>query len=337
MEIKEIIENLSKKEAYPHQVGEISHIITAVSVVFLTGEVGYKFNKPLNLGFLDFSTLEKRKEQCEKEVAHNSLISPELYLGVVPITLEEDGSIVVHGNGEVIEYAVKMKQMDPESIMTETLVEGKVTETHVRDLARKLFAFHQIAPTNEHISSFGKEETIQFNWDENFEQTEKYVDQLITPEDFDFIKEKVNAFIQSHKTLWEVRVSENNIKHCHGDFHSGNVFMTERGPVIFDGIVFNERFPCCDVISEVAFMAMDLVFHGYKELADAFVTEYETVSGDTRMKDLLNFYICYRAYIRGKIACFTFEDTNLSEEKKREVKEEAQNYFALAKKYSELF
>jgi len=333
-QVAKIIEALQKKEAYPHTVKEIKVIITAVSVILLTGEYVYKFNKPLNLGFLDFSTLNKRKEQCEKEVKYNSLISPKLYLGVSCINQDQKGIITIDGSGETIEYAIKMKQMNPDAVMSSILKEDKIGPEQVRKLAEKIHAFHQIAPTDEHISSYGKLKSIKYNWDENFVQTQKYKDLLIPSLHFDLIQNKVNTFLEDNSALIESRVVKNKIKHCHGDFHSGNVFVTKEDLHIFDGIVFNERFPCSDVIAEVAFMAMDLEYHERTDLSNVFIAEYQKLSGDEDISKLLNFYKCYRAYIRAKINCFTWEDPNLTPEKKLFHAEEAKKYFELSNNYA---
>ena len=334
--VSEIITGLENPSAYPHPTTSIQRIISGVSIVFLSGYFAYKFNKPLNLGFLDFSTLEKRKDQCEKEFRYNSLISPDLYLGVVAITKDKKGKISINGAGEIIEYAVKMKQLDSSLIMSELLKKDKVTSEHLKELAKKIFYFHQRAMTNKEIASFGTVENIQFNWDENFQQTEKYKQKVISEKDFQFLQKKVNEFIQKKKGLFSERVKKDKIKHCHGDFHSANVFITPEGVYIFDGIVFNKRFPCSDVIAEIAFMAMDLDFHGKKSLAKVFVQEYQELSNDSDIPKLLDFYKCYRAYIRAKINCFTSEDVNLTAAEKQKTITNAQKYFQLAKNYAEL-
>ncbi len=334
--VREIISGLEKPSAYAHSTTSIQRIITGVSVVFLTGSVAYKFNKPLNLGFLDFSTLKKRKEQCEKEFRYNSLISPELYQGVVAITKDITGNISIDGPGEVIDYAVKMKQLDPALIMTELLTQNKVSSQHLQELAQKIFYFHQKALTSEEISSFGDLKSILFNWDENFQQTKKYKQAIIKLENFNFIQEKINNFIELNQTLFKKRAELGKVKHCHGDFHSANVFLTPKGSYIFDGIVFNKRFPCSDVIAEIAFMAMDLDFHGRKDLARLFVQEYQHLSDDNDIPKLLDFYKCYRAYIRGKINCFTSDDANLTTGEREKTINDAKKYFQLAKDYAEL-
>lgn len=332
--LREVIAALEKPSAYPHPTKNIQRIITGASVVFLTGLVAYKFNKPVNFGFLDFSTLEKRKMQCEKEVKHNSMISPELYQGIVSINQDRAGSIAVNGPGEPIEYAVKMKQLDPSLIMGDLLKQNKVSLAHIHEIAEKIFAFHQRALTDAEIAGFGSLKSIRFNWDENFEQTEKYKPTIISEQDFRFMQQKINGFIHQNNGLFERRLEQGKIKHCHGDFHSGNVFITAEGICIFDGIVFNQRFPCSDVTAEIAFMAMDLEFHGRQDLAEAFIGKYQELSKDKDIPALLDFYKCYRAYIRAKINCFTSEDSNLTGAEKEKALDHAKEYFSLARHYA---
>ncbi len=333
--LKDIIDALEKPLAYPHSTANIKRIITGASAVFLTGTKAYKLNKPVNFGFLDFSTLEKRKDQCEKEYRYNSRISPGLYLGVVAITKDELGKITLGGPGKVIEYAVMMNQLDPSFIMSDLLKQGKVSRMHLHDIADKIFSFHQQAHTDAEISSFGSLKSIRFNWDENFEQTEKYRQSIISGKDFQSMQTKINEFIEKNKELFDKRANGGKIKHCHGDFHSANVFITPDGIYIFDGIVFNQRFPCSDIIAEIAFMAMDLEFHGRKDLAEAFISRYQELSRDGDIPHLLDFYKCYRAYIRAKINCFTSEDNNLTEEERNGAVSSARQYFLLAKDYAD--
>lgn len=334
--ITKIINQLREQKAYNHKVYDMKRIITGVSVVFLTGDFVYKLNKPLNLGFLDFSTLEKRREQCEKEVKYNSLISPKLYLGVSTINESEEGVISVDGVGKIIEYAVRMIQIDLDLTMDKLLIKKLINKDQIKMISRKIFDFHKVAPMNDKIASFGSLEIIRFNWDENFDQTKCFVPEIISQEDFDIIKLKIKEFVDNNETLFEGRIKRGMIKHCHGDFHSGNIFLDEDKIIIFDGIVFNDRFPCSDVISEVAFMAMDLDFYGYTELSNVFVKEYQDLSNDPGIIYLLDFYKCYRAYIRGKIACFTFRDIEITDSEKSLEKEKARKYFKLAKIYAEL-
>ena len=335
VDIQEVANALEQPTSYSHSTQNIERITTGASLVFLTGNTAYKINKPVNFGFLDFSSLVKRKVQCEKEVSHNSLLSADIYQGVSTVTKDEQGNIRVDGKGEIVEYAVRMNQMDPHSTMDEQLRQNNITEFHLKELAHKIHAFHQHAPEDDHIRSFGSLEAIQYNWNENFEQTEPYIGNMIEKQDFNVIKEHITHFMEKNEDLLQLRVQKHKIKHCHGDFHSQNVFITEKGSHIFDGIVFNQRFPCSDVIAEIAFMSMDLEYHHHDHLSKVFINEYQKISSDIDIPRLLDFYKCYRAYIRAKINCFTYADPHLAEDKKQHAKSEAHKYFLLAKKYAE--
>jgi uncharacterized protein len=310
---------------YPHPTKDVKKITTAISHVFLTGDYAYKICKPVNFGFLDFTTLEQRKEESEKSLALNSKLS-DIYQAVVPITKSQTG-LEVNGAGEVIEYALKMKQVDPESTMDNLLKRNEIGSEVIKQLAKKIFNFHQTAESNDNINQYGSLETVKFNWQENFDQTKEC--SLIEQ---DLIQPKVNEFLKK-ESMFNDRVSNGKIKKLHGDFHPGNVFI-DNGIHIFDGIVFNERFPCSDVISEVAFMAMDLDYHNHQNLSQQFVDEYVILSGEDT--SLLNFYKCYRAYVRAKVAWFTYSDPNLSDDQKISEKSKIIQYGQLAKSYSNL-
>ena len=294
----------------------------------------YALNKPLKLTNGNY-LLRIEEIQFEESYSDFYALKAVDHAPGVAVAPDDKGNIYVDGQGEVIEYAVRMKQLDPSLIMSELLVKNKIFAVHLQKLAHKIFDFHQRAIADAETASFGSVEMIQFNWNENFEQTEKYKQKIIPENDFSFMRQKINTFIAKNKELFAKRVAQGKIKHCHGDFHSANVFVTPE-IYIFDGIVFNKRFPCSDVIAEVAFMSMDLNFHGKKELAEVFVKEYQRLSNDKDIPKLLDFYKCYRAYIRGKINCFTSEDSNLTTEEKEKTINGAKKYFQLAKNYAEL-
>ncbi len=341
--MENLIKSLIKGCAYPHKVDNVQLIQTHISLVFLTGEFAYKICKPVNFGFLDFSTLDKRKVMCEKEVKFNSLISPELYLGVVEIWKQDGGYVVdlesnsILEDGEIVDYAIKMKQCNPDTVLKNLLIDDNVSEQLIIELARKIAEFHQIAPTSEAISKYGQIETIKFNWGENFEQTTNLVEDLISKEDFNFVKHKVNFFIETNQELFSKRVQENKIKHCHGDLHSGNIFVENSHLLIFDGIIFNERFPNSDIIADLAFMTMDLEFLGKENFSKLLIAEYLKVNPDEDMSKLLDFYACYRAYVKAKVVSFMLFDDNVPADKKEQTKEEVKKYFSLVKKYAERF
>ena len=155
----------------------------------------------------------------------------------------------------------------------------------------------------------------------------------ISAEMHQFIQEKVNEFMEKNRDLLAKRVTENKIKNCHGDMHSGNIFVADK-IYIFDAIEFNERFSNCDVASEVAFLAMDLDFKKRSDLSKFFVEKYVTYSGDQGVGYLLSFYKCYRAYVRGKVTSFRLNDPDVNDKEKTLAQKEARAYFELASEYA---
>ncbi|MBI2106860.1 hypothetical protein HYT57_02645 [Candidatus Woesearchaeota archaeon] len=332
--VKKIIDALSKKEVYKEEVSEIELIHTAVSYVFLTGNYAYKLNKPLNLGFLDYTTLEKRKEILEKELKLNSLLCPDLYKEILPIT-EKNNKIQIAGNGKVIEYALKMKQFPQDNILTNKLKQNKVKENDMYKVAKIISDFHNKTPSNEEINQYGSFDAIQNLWQENFDQTKEFINKTITKQQFNLINNKIDSFLKDNKKVFDKRVKEKKIRYNHGDFHSGNICLG-KDTYIFDRIVFNMKFPCSDIMAEAAFLAMDLDYHKKQNLSDKFIECYIKESKDKDGKYLLDFYKCYRAYIRGKIACFKLQDSNISEQEKNKTVEEAKSYFNLSHEYAKI-
>jgi aminoglycoside phosphotransferase family enzyme len=327
----QVVEALMKPEAYGEDTGKIELIQTHISFVFLTRNFVYKVKKAVNLGFLDFTTLEKRHFFCEKELELNRRLCEGMYLEVVPIT--RSNVIKIKGDGETIEYAVKMKRMPQECMMSRLLEMHRVKDELVDQIAKAIAEFHSKAETNKRIGTFGSVTMIRTNWDENFEQTQEFVDKTISRADFKQTSEKVNDFIERNASLFEKRIEEGRVRDCHGDIHSGNIFAVDR-IYIFDAIEFNERFRYSDVASDVAFLAMDLDSKGRTDLSDFFIKRYVEYSGDRQLMKLLPFYKCYRAYVRGKVASFKLKDPNIHIEEKNMAEKEAGAYFRLASAYA---
>ena len=328
---KQVVEALGKPEAYDEEVGPIELKQTHISYVFLTRNFVYKVKKAVNFGFLDFSTLEKRRFFCEKELILNKRLCGDMYLEVVSITKSD--VIRVGGEGTVVEYAVKMKRIPKEKIMTRLLEEDMVDRKLVDRMAKIIAEFHEKAETGKKVGEFGSLTIVETNWRENFEQTEEFVGETITDDRYRLIRERVNEFMQKNRDLFSKRVAENRIRECHGDIHSGNIFIADK-IYIFDAIEFNERFRHCDVASEIAFLAMDLDFKERSDLSSFFVERYVQYSGDRELVDLLDFYKCYRAYVRGKVISFKLNDPSVGSEEKSAATEEAKAYFELAVDYA---
>jgi len=324
-----------KIESFPHKPKELKLIQTHISYVFIADDLVYKIKKPVNFGFLDFTTLELRKLYCEKEVELNRRLCPEIYLGVVPVSLTKDG-YKFEDNSNVIEYAVKMKRLPEDGMMQKILKDRALTEKHIDLIVDLLVPFYKSARTGEGVNQFGCIETISFNTEENFTQTEGFVGKALNRWRYGEIVSWTRNFIKEKAFVFEKRIKEGFIREGHGDLYSANICFEDFKKVyIFDCIEFNERFRSGDVASDIAFLSMDLDFHDYKELSEYFVKIYVEKAEDRDLLKLLNFYKCYRAYVRGKIGCFTSMDKALTEEQRAEALKNAQRYFDLAYLYAE--
>jgi aminoglycoside phosphotransferase family enzyme len=330
---KQVVEALLKPEAYDEDPGRIELIQTHISFVFLTRNSVYKVKKAVNFGFLDFTTLEKRRFFCGKELELNRRLCGDMYLEVVPIN--RSNIIKIKGEGETVEYAVKMKRMPQEKMMNKLLEENKVDNKLIDRIAKIIAKFHSEAETNKRISEFGCLAIIETNWKENFDQTREFVSKTISMKDFKLILGRIDDFMKRSVSFFEKRMAEGRIRDCHGDIHSGNIFVTDR-IYIFDAIEFNERFRHSDVASDIAFLAMDLDFKKRTDLSDFFVKRYVEYSGDQELMKLLPFYKCYRAYVRGKVVSFRLKDLSIDSKEKSAATKEAKAYFKRSLAYAKL-
>jgi aminoglycoside phosphotransferase family enzyme len=320
---------------YPDHPESIRLTETHISLVFLTGEFVYKVKKPVDFGFLNFTSLEKRKYYCEQEVTLNRRLAPTLYLGVVDIT-EEGNRISLEGRGRPIDHAVKMKQIPEEYLMNRLLEKKKIDLRTIEAVSDKLVRFYMEAETSGRIQSFARPERVKQDTDENFEQTEKYIDVAIPGEVYQGVREKTDQFFRFREEVFFQRIKEDRIRDCHGDLRLEHIFWGEEIS-IFDCIEFNERFRYTDVAADIAFLAMDLDYHDREDLSEHLVRSYTGKSGDNGLREILDFYKCYRAYVRGKVESFRLDDPNISEEEKKEALQRARRYFNLAHRYSQKF
>ncbi|MDH7563316.1 MAG: phosphotransferase [Candidatus Bathyarchaeota archaeon] len=331
---KQVVEALLKPDAYDEKPSKIELVQTHISFVFLTERFAYKVKKAVNFGFLDFTTLEKRRFFCKKELELNRRLCRNMYLEVVPINKSD--TIKIKGEGKTIEYAVKMKRIPQERMLSRLLEENKVNPELIDKIAQVIAKFHLKADTNSTINRFGSLPIVKMNWKENFDQTRKFIEKTIPAKNYELISEQVLGFMKSNASFFEKRIADDRIRDCHGDIHSNNIFVADQ-VYVFDAIEFNDRFRFSDVASDVAFLAMDLDFRKRSNLSEFFVERYVKYSGDHAMLRLLPFYKCYRAYVRGKVESFKLEDPAIGSEEKKKATEEAKAYFELAVSYATTF
>jgi aminoglycoside phosphotransferase family enzyme/predicted kinase len=305
MELPELIAALSRPSAYPAPTERVEVCQTHISAVFLTDRFAYKLKKPVALGFLDFSTLEKRRHFCAEEVRLNRRLAPAIYLGVVPVTRAGTG-VRCEGAGEVIDWAVKMQRLPAEATLERRLERGEVGAAVVEALAARVASFHAAAEAGPHVSAFGRFDVVAGNARENFEQAAPQVGTLVSPAVLGRLRELNEETLTRLRPLIEGRAARGVPRDTHGDLHLEHVYLfPERPPhgdlVVIDCIEFNERFRFADPVADMAFLVMDLVYHGRRDLAGHFAEAYFRASGDGEGRALLPFYTAYRAAVRGKV------------------------------------
>lgn len=346
-----LVEAMSRPDFYPHRPEHVELVQTHISYIFIAGDFVYKVKKAVDFGFLDFTTLNKRRRYCSEELRLNRRLAPAVYLEVVKIGVDRNGNIIFGKGKHVVEYAVKMRKIPQERMLKKLIFQGEVDCSIMDVIAKKLVDFHRHAETGGKIDKIGGIKTIRRNHDENFAQTESYVDLTIPGYQYSFIKSYIYDFMKRYRRLLAGRVAEQRIRDCHGDLHLEHICITGSGAtdakdllsekrytpdgiVIFDCIEFNERFRYEDVAAEVAFLTMDLDFNGYPDYADAFVSSYINHSHDHEIAKLLNFYKCYYAYVRGKVVGFRIHDIAISQKDRDEAARTASRYFDLAYTYA---
>lgn len=333
-----LIQQMLKPDFYPHSVAEPVRLMqTHVSYVLLTGDCVYKLKKPVNFGFLDYSTLEKRKHFCEEELRLNQRGAGSLYLEVVAITGMAD-SAAINGDGDPIEYAVKMRQFPQSALLSEQFAKGLLDEEKVRSLARTVADFHSKTATNEHIRTYGTPAAIRQAFDENYEQTQAYVggDEITKPQtqqQFDETKAYTDNFFATEQALFQKRLDADKIRACHGDLHLGNICEWEGKILLFDCIEFNEPFRFVDTMFDIAYIVMDLEVAGRKDLSQIFLNEYVEATGDYEGLEILPLYVSRQSYVRAKVTSFMLGDPSVSEADQKAASEKAARYYELAWSY----
>lgn len=318
--------------AYPHPAPEVKLLQTHISYVLLAGEFVYKFKKPVDFGFLNFSTLERRHHFCQEELLLNRRLCPDLYVDLVRVN-EEEGRFNLGGSGVAVEYGVKMLRMPEARMMVNLIQAGKLSEAQLDQIVAILVPFYEKAAGGAEIREFGRAQAVAVNVRENFAQTEGFIgDQALSRVQFEEIGDYAQRFL-AREELFNQRVEAGRIRDCHGDLYSANICLADK-VYIYDCIEFNQRFRFCDVASDVAFLAMDLDSHGLSGLSAYFIKQFVQASGDRELPEMLNFYKCYRAYVRGKIGLFTAAAPEVGAEGKMVALAQAAKYFKLAHKYA---
>lgn len=333
MNLPDLIEALKSPAAYPFEAESVEFRQTHISAVFLVGHVVYKVKKPLNLGFLDFSTLERRRHFCEQEVLLNRRLARQVYLDVVPIAVR-DGHVRVEGDGEVIEWAVKMRRLPDSATLQARLLSGQADFGEIDRLARRLAEFHATAARSDAISAYGTWPVVAENARENFEQSLPEVGKTVHPQVFERCRQRTEEVLEALKPLIAERASRGVTCDTHGDLHLDHVYLFDAPPpddvVIVDCIEFNERFRYADPVADAAFLVMDLKAHQRRDLADEFARRYLDAAQDHDGRALVPFYTAYRAVVRAKVEGIKLREREVPEEEKQRELVKARRHWLLA-------
>ncbi len=326
------ISSLLHPDAYDHPVENIQLIETHISWVILTGPFAYKIKKPVNLGFLDFSTLEKRQFYCNEELRLNARFAPAIYLDVVPINGSEEQA-VFSGSDKVIDYAVKMVQFPQQTQLDRMLAAGRLEAKQIDALADMVAEFHQHTDVASKNAGYGKPEKVFKPVTENFLLLQQLVtdDQAITR--LTTLQSWSQSAFDTLKPVIEQRRLDGFIRECHGDLHLRNLVFINEKPVAFDCIEFDPELRWIDTISDVAFLMMDLQDRHQADFAQRFLNHYLERTGDYAALQILRFYLVYHAMVRAKVDAIRASQTGIDVAAQKEAQRASHSYLELAQTY----
>ncbi|MBI5142311.1 MAG: AAA family ATPase [Nitrospirae bacterium] len=331
-DINKLIADLLQPERYPHRPKSVTLAQTHASCVFLAGEYVYKMKKPVNFGFLDFSTPEKRRHFCEEEVRLNRRAAPGVYLGVVDIS-EVNGEYSPEDSSNPVEAAVKMRRLPDEASMYHLATENMLTDDTICRISRAIADFHAAADSGAQIDPGGSPGMTAHHALENLSQTSPFIGKTISPEIHALVHRYTDDFIVANLDRFLQRIADGRIRDCHGDLRPKHVFVFADHIDIIDCIEFNPAYRRHDTASDLAFMLMELDFMGRREVSAAMLNHYLDFTADYGMIPLFAFYKAYRAMVRGKVSSFTANDTSISDSQRESASASARKFFDLAAGY----
>ena len=320
---------------YNHPVDGFQIIETHISQVILTGQYAYKIKKPMDFGFLDFSTLARRKHFCEEELRLNRRLAEPLYLEVLPITGTPEQP-VIGGEGEPFEYVLKMRQFRQNQLFDQQQESGELKPELLSSLAQQVASFHDSLEPLAEDKPLGTPEAVYAAMQENFDQIRPMIDDQALLNQLDNLEAWTQTTFERHRDLIAQRRSDGFVRECHGDLHLANITVYDGKVTVFDCIEFSEPFRWIDVINDLAFLLMDLESRREPALANLVLNTYLEYRDDFDALPLLPLYKAYRALVRAKIALFTMANPALNEQEKEALLKRYRDYAQLAEDYSSI-
>lgn len=328
------VEAMLQPGFYPHRPARVELVQTHISYVFLAGDDVYKLKKPVRFAFLDFSTLERRRYFCHEEVRLNRRLAGDTYRGVVAVCPRDGGfALAPEESAGAIEYAVHMRRLPADRMLTSLLDRNAVTTDLIDAIAARLAAFHAVADCGPEVARGGDPAVIATLLEDDFHEVDAFHGDTISAADDEAIRRFCRDFLRRHDALLRRRRAEGRIRDGHGDLHAEHICCTD-GLVIYDCIEFNPSFRHRDVAADMAFLAMDLVYHGRADLADRLVARYAELTRDAELSTVAPFYACQRAYIRGKVDILKSVEAEVGAEARADARQSAVAHFALAYRYT---
>ncbi|MBI4808987.1 MAG: AAA family ATPase [Nitrosomonadales bacterium] len=315
---------------YPHAVKDVEVIETHISWVVLAGDYAYKIKKALDLGFLDYTSLDKRRFCCDEELRLNRRTAPEIYLDTIAIGGSADRP--VFGAQPAIEFAVRMRRFASADLMDRVLMRGKVMPQHIDRLAAVIARFHSVAPVATADSVYGTPATVKAVAMQNYRQLRALLPGKADWEDIARLEAATVAEFAGCKAIFAQRLAQGFVRECHGDLHLGNIVLMGDEPVPFDCIEFDPALRWIDVIDEVAFSVMDLLHRGHAEFAWRLLNAYLEASGDYTGLSVLRFYLAYRAAVRAKVCAIRAGQAGIPKQEKDDELAACRSYLALARR-----
>lgn len=334
--LERMIESLTAPGAHPHDANDVQVLQTHISVLFFVDDRVYKLKKPVKLDFLDYTGIEKRKRYCEEEVRLNRRVAPKMYLGVLPLTREADGKVLVDGEGEIVDWVVEMVRLPADRMLDALLDRGEIDEGQLERIALVIARFHDRSMTGPSVNQYGLASSVTEEIEENLDQLTDVASrhpEVMPQGALRFLRGAARRFPLEHRDLLEQRVAQWHVREGHGDLHAGNICLVGDEVYVYDCVAFDRRLRCGDVASDLAFLAMDLDHKGQAEASDCLVRAYARATHDPDMERLVAFYKTYRALVRAKVELVTAEDEVIADEARRASMDEAGRYGHLAVGY----
>ena len=337
MEFPFPLEWLNRASSYPQATGPVTVKQTHISVVAILAELVYKLRKPVRTPFLDFSTLELRRDDCQREIALNRRLAPDVYLSVVPIARHGAGIAVDPPvvTDEVVEWAVKMRRLPAESTLLQRLRTGQLSSDVIERLAQRIADFHQHAEATPEMAAFGRSERVLENALDNLTEAIAHPIGPLHPGVLTRIRERTRVLGRSLAPLMDRRALGGWIRDTHGDLHLDHIYWFPEHSrhdefVIIDCVEFNERFRYADPIADMAFTCMDLGFRGRRDLAQDFARSYFEATRDEEGRQLLPFYSAYRAAVRAKVESIQARESEVPVEEREAARQRATAHWLYA-------